>query len=242
MTRDYLQNWISWALHQPTPPDEVHRVKKALQLAAEAQGLTLESAFTEPGSIDAFPLSVEGHPLLLKPNMVVGPPKSVENGTSPLYCCAVPKRFYEVRANFDCYLVVGNKKTITYFHFFLLHLHLHKSFTSCILSSSSVRFTAHCAKMDIPLPSKHLLSSMPASCTITVNPKMDTHIQWNFIDTSCTCQLRPLNQSTMPRACHSCPNYYKNSNSLGSWGWLKFTQSSSCTRLWDNMTSPLPVQ
>jgi hypothetical protein len=132
MTRDYLQNWLSWALHQPTPPDEVHRVKKALQLAAEAQGLTLESAFTEPGSIDAFPLSVEGHPLLLKPNMVVGPPKSVENGTSPLYCCAVPERFYEVRANFDSYIVVGNKNTITYFHFFLLHLHLHKSFTSCI--------------------------------------------------------------------------------------------------------------
>jgi hypothetical protein len=108
MTREYLQNWLSWALHQPTSPDEVHRVKKALQLAAEAQGLTLESAFAEPGSIDALPLSVEGHPLVLRPNVVVGAPKSVEgaqNGTShnctppPLYCCAVPERFYEVRTS-----------------------------------------------------------------------------------------------------------------------------------------------
>jgi hypothetical protein len=101
MTREYLQNWLTWALNQPVSPDEEHRVRMALRLAIEAQGLTLSSSFHEPGPIDASKLSVDGHPLLLRPNVVVGSPQamqSLENGSSlnKVCCCGVPERFYEV--------------------------------------------------------------------------------------------------------------------------------------------------
>ena len=105
MPREYLQNWLSWALLQPTSPNEEHRVKKALQLAAKSQGVTFASTIHEPGPVDASILSVEGNSLVLKSNIVIGSPNVVNNlkngGTSNIYCCAVPERFYEV-----CYLVI----------------------------------------------------------------------------------------------------------------------------------------
>ena len=98
--REYLQNWLSWALCQQTSPNEEHRAKKALHLAAKSQGITFASTNHEPGPIDASKLSVEGSALILKSNIIVRSANvgnTLDNGgTQKIYCSAVPERFYEV--------------------------------------------------------------------------------------------------------------------------------------------------
>lgn len=78
MTRSYLQNWLIWAYHQQVAKNETSRVDAALRLAAERYGLrppqtvvSDEFAYADPGPIDVCFLSIEGHDLLLKPNVVV---------------------------------------------------------------------------------------------------------------------------------------------------------------------------
>lgn len=80
LTRKYLQNWLCWAYHQPVSREESERVKRALQMAASIHKLTPpteSSTYEEPGPIDSTQLSVLGHPLLLRPHVIVG---RTENG------------------------------------------------------------------------------------------------------------------------------------------------------------------
>ncbi|KAL3924746.1 MAG: hypothetical protein SGILL_000856 [Bacillariaceae sp.] len=86
MTRSYLQNWLLWAYHQQVSKSETARVDAALKLAAERYGLTAPQdalrynlEFLDPGPMDAGFLSLEGHDLLLSPNVVV------REGTSALF-------------------------------------------------------------------------------------------------------------------------------------------------------------
>lgn len=80
LTRPYLQNWICWAYHQPVPAAEQERVKRALRLASKDLELKSPEDFTvssilpyqDPGPIDTSPLSLLGHLLLLRPNVIVG--------------------------------------------------------------------------------------------------------------------------------------------------------------------------
>jgi hypothetical protein len=78
MTRSYLQNWLIWAYHQQVSKNETSRVDAALRLAAERYGLKApqtvdidEFAYADPGPIDVCMLSIEGHDLLLRPNVVI---------------------------------------------------------------------------------------------------------------------------------------------------------------------------
>jgi hypothetical protein len=78
MTRSYLQNWLLWAYHQQVTKSETARVDAALKLAAERYGLTPPQEalrhnmeYLDPGPMDNGFLSLEGHDLLLSPNVVV---------------------------------------------------------------------------------------------------------------------------------------------------------------------------
>jgi hypothetical protein len=74
MTRSYIQNWLIWAFHQKVNKIETARVEEAAKLAAKRLGLTAPQVgmdYHDPGPIDASILAMEGHPLLLKPNVVV---------------------------------------------------------------------------------------------------------------------------------------------------------------------------
>jgi hypothetical protein len=74
MTRSYVQNWLIWAYHQKIQKGEAGRVEAAVRLAADKLGLTppsLDMEHTDPGPVDSSILSLEGHPLLLRPNVVV---------------------------------------------------------------------------------------------------------------------------------------------------------------------------
>jgi hypothetical protein len=78
ITRSYLQNWLSWAYHQQVSKNESARVVAALKLAAERYGLTAPQEvlqhqldFLDPGPMDVGFLSLEGHDLLLRPNVIV---------------------------------------------------------------------------------------------------------------------------------------------------------------------------
>lgn len=74
MTRSYLQNWLVWAFHQKIPATESTRAEAGLRLAAERMGLTPPyhgMQHDNPGPINSSILSMEGHPLLLRPNVTV---------------------------------------------------------------------------------------------------------------------------------------------------------------------------
>lgn len=74
MTRSYVQNWLNWAYHQKVAKTESSRVEEGLRLAAGRLGLMtpyLNIEYKDPGPIDASILSMEGHPLLLRPNVTV---------------------------------------------------------------------------------------------------------------------------------------------------------------------------
>lgn len=74
MTRSYVQNWLIWAFHQKVTKTESGRVEEGARLAAERLHLTTPQPnmpFENPGPIDASILSLEGHPLLLRPNVTV---------------------------------------------------------------------------------------------------------------------------------------------------------------------------
>lgn len=74
MTRSYMQNWLIWAFHQKVNKTETARVEEAAKLAARRMGLVVPRvgmAYHDPGPIDASILAMEGHPLLLKPNISV---------------------------------------------------------------------------------------------------------------------------------------------------------------------------
>ena len=74
MTRSYLQNWLIWAYHQKVSKVEAARVEAAVRLAANHLGLKPPNAdmdYSDPGPIDASLLAIEGHPLLLRPNVEV---------------------------------------------------------------------------------------------------------------------------------------------------------------------------
>jgi hypothetical protein len=93
MTRSYVQNWLIWAYHQKISKVEAGRVEAAVRLAADKLGLTppsLDMEHTDPGPIDSSILSLEGRPLLLRPNAVVvdgtveATPAALEQGDSSL--------------------------------------------------------------------------------------------------------------------------------------------------------------
>lgn len=74
MTRSYMQNWLIWAFHQKVATTESARVEEGIRLAAERLLLTTPHTnmpYENPGPIDASILSLEGHPLLLRPNVTV---------------------------------------------------------------------------------------------------------------------------------------------------------------------------
>ena len=123
--RSYLQNWLTWAYHQKVTKTETNRVEGAARLAAAHFGLEVpyrEMPYADPGPVDATNLSVEGHPLLLAPNVLAvdgttsfdsrspgneaekkseDEPPPQEDGIdfqgNQILCCAVPEEFYEVR-------------------------------------------------------------------------------------------------------------------------------------------------
>jgi hypothetical protein len=128
LPRSYLQNWLVWAYHQKVAKTEASRVEAAVRLAAERMDLSLPHEnmdHTDPGPIDSSLLSIEGHPLLLRPNVQVNDgsrqrdspysirhvkslpdkekeqddPAEVDNPDikdDKIRCCAVPESFYEV--------------------------------------------------------------------------------------------------------------------------------------------------
>ena len=70
MDKEYLENWLCWALHQQVVASEESRVREAVRLAAQSLGLAPPyegNKCKEPGPIDSTRLSMEGHPLLLSP-------------------------------------------------------------------------------------------------------------------------------------------------------------------------------
>jgi len=74
MTRSYVQNWLIWAFHQKVTTSEAARVEEGIRLACERLGLRTPEGgmeYDNPGPIDASILSMEGHPLLLRPNVEV---------------------------------------------------------------------------------------------------------------------------------------------------------------------------
>jgi hypothetical protein len=74
MRRSYMQNWLVWAYHQKVIKTEASRVEAAVRLAAECLGLEApytDMEHTDPGPIDASIFSIEGHALLLKPEVIV---------------------------------------------------------------------------------------------------------------------------------------------------------------------------
>jgi ubiquitin carboxyl-terminal hydrolase 8 len=90
MTRSYLQNWLIWAYHQQVSKSETSRVDAALKLAAERYGLTAPQEalqhqldYADPGPMDAGFLSLEGHDLLLSPNVIVKEGGVIKQSTQP---------------------------------------------------------------------------------------------------------------------------------------------------------------
>lgn len=89
MTQQYLQNWLNWAFHQPcspistnpnydnngrTPLSEQQRLAEVIRLAAVRHNLacpTHDTQYTDPGPMNANDLSLQGHPLLLRPDAAV---------------------------------------------------------------------------------------------------------------------------------------------------------------------------
>ena len=99
LSKGYLQNWLTWAYHQPVPPGEIRRLQLAVRLAAESLSLPvpkLNDRFQDPGPIDSTSLSHDECPLVLRDNVVVWN-GTQEEGNGMTISCAVPERFYEVR-------------------------------------------------------------------------------------------------------------------------------------------------
>ena len=75
MTHHYLQNWLNWAFHQPiSSRGEQDRLSEVLRLAAIRHSLacpTRDTTYADPGPINANDLSMQGHPLLLRPDAAV---------------------------------------------------------------------------------------------------------------------------------------------------------------------------
>jgi hypothetical protein len=102
MTRSYVQNWLIWAYHQKVPKVEASRVEAAVRLAAARLGLTpptLDMEHTDPGPIDvASKLSLEGHPLLLLPNVEVVDGKTKQQDAAALAALHVPDSLRRVKS------------------------------------------------------------------------------------------------------------------------------------------------
>ena len=74
MTRSYIQNWLIWAYHQKVSIKETSRLEEGCRLAAERLGLMMpfrDVPYDDPGPIDSSILAMEGHDLLLRPNVKV---------------------------------------------------------------------------------------------------------------------------------------------------------------------------
>lgn len=74
MTRSYVQNWLIWAYHQKVNKTESARVEEGIRLATERLGLAtprINMKYENPGPINSSILSMEGHQLLLRPNVTV---------------------------------------------------------------------------------------------------------------------------------------------------------------------------
>jgi hypothetical protein len=100
LPKNYLQNWIIWAYHQPViSSGETRRLQLALRMAAERLFLKLpklNDPHRDPGPIDATSLSEKENPLVMRENVYIWDgvrKESMEN----IMACAVPERFYEVR-------------------------------------------------------------------------------------------------------------------------------------------------
>jgi hypothetical protein len=97
LPKDYLENWLIWAYHQPVPPKETRRQQLALRKAAEGLALKvpkLNDPYHDPGPIDSSPLSDDHFPLVLRENVVVW--DGTQANENVTLACAVPERFYEV--------------------------------------------------------------------------------------------------------------------------------------------------
>jgi hypothetical protein len=102
ITKDYLQNWLVWAYHQPVVPEETRRLQLALRMAAETYQLQvpkLNDEYNDASPVDSSPLSAKEQPLVLRDKVVLWVGKEMKEGEVP--CCAVPARFYEVK-NHEC--------------------------------------------------------------------------------------------------------------------------------------------
>lgn len=100
LSKGYLQNWLTWAYHQPVPPGEIRRLQMAVRLAAESLSLPvpkLNDPFQDPGPIDSTSLSDDECPLVLRDNVAVWDGTQQPEGGGMALSCAVPERFYEVR-------------------------------------------------------------------------------------------------------------------------------------------------
>jgi hypothetical protein len=97
LSKDYLQNWLTWAYHQPATTGETRRQQLALRKAAEGLALQvpkLNDPYHDPGPIDSSPLSDDKYPLVLRQNVVVWDGTQTKEDLT--LACAVPERFYQV--------------------------------------------------------------------------------------------------------------------------------------------------
>ena len=78
LPRSWMINWLIWANHQSCTVEELpHKQPLFIELCELLQLdheviLNPDTLYTDPGPIDATSLSLMGHPLLLKPNIVFG--------------------------------------------------------------------------------------------------------------------------------------------------------------------------
>lgn len=106
ITKDYLQNWLVWAYHQPVVQEETRRLQLALRMAADQYQLQvpkLNDEHSDASPVDSSPLSDEKQPLVLRDNVVIWEGRLTKEGETA--CCAVPERFYEVKITDACILL-----------------------------------------------------------------------------------------------------------------------------------------
>lgn len=88
MSPQYLQKWLNWAYHEPlTSPGEKSRLKEVIRLAAIRHSLACPAHDTphpNPGPMDANALSMQGHPLLLRPDASVLVQPQAPNAPQPI--------------------------------------------------------------------------------------------------------------------------------------------------------------
>ena len=102
MTQQYLQNWLNWAYQQPlSSPNEKERLKEVIRLAAVRHSLacpTPDTLYSDPGPINANDLSMQGHPLLLRPDASVLVQPAPKQPVQPLLDESTPAALRRARS------------------------------------------------------------------------------------------------------------------------------------------------